>query len=289
MPRSSPKCSMPSSSRSNPCSRLPPTNTRSGATGHGCPTGSACGPCWSAWSPDAHGWTRSAWWATRSLTRRCARARRVDRCRSLRRPGRDHGCAPMKLPSGSISMTPWSTARSTKHPAVGRAPEKAQLTEENWAGSGRWPPTRTASRSAGWLLRPTATTRSCCPPRWRRLTTRDCSTRSRRCTSTAGYDNGVVRRHVAELGIAQVVVPKVRPKEGTTRRAPTRVPLGRRWPVERTNSWLSNYGQLRRNTDRKLAHRSAQLAFVIAILLIVRLLDGGHLQEAVMAPIRSAS
>ena len=94
-----------------------------------------------------------------------------------------------------------------------------------------------------------------------------------------GYDNGVVRRHVAELGIAQVVVPKVRPKEGTTRRAPTRVPLGRRWPVERTNSWLSNYGQLRRNTDRKLAHRSAQLAFVIAILLIVRLLDGGHLQE----------
>lgn len=94
-----------------------------------------------------------------------------------------------------------------------------------------------------------------------------------------GYDNGVVRRHVAELGIAEVVVPKVRPKEGTTRRSPTRVPLGRRWPVERTNSWLSNYGQLRRNTDRKLAHRSAQLAFVIAILLIVRLLDGGHLQK----------
>jgi len=94
-----------------------------------------------------------------------------------------------------------------------------------------------------------------------------------------GYDNGVVRAHVAELGIAEVVVPKVRPKEGTTRRAPTRVPLGRRWPVERTNSWLSNYGQLRRNTDRKLVHRGAQLAFVIAILLIVRLLDGGHLQK----------
>ena len=30
-----------------------------------------------------------------------------------------------------------------------------------------------------------------------------------------GYDNGVVRAHVAELGIAEVVVPKVRPKEGT--------------------------------------------------------------------------
>jgi len=32
--------------------------------------------------------------------------------------------------------------------------------------------------------------------------------------------------------------------------------MGLRWPVERTNSWLSNYGQLRRNTDRKTAHRS---------------------------------
>src|SRR5438128_6363436 len=25
------------------------------------------------------------------------------------------------------------------------------------------------------------------------------------------------------------------------------VPLGMRWPIERTNSWLSNFGQLRRN------------------------------------------
>jgi transposase len=94
-----------------------------------------------------------------------------------------------------------------------------------------------------------------------------------------GYDNGVVRQEVAQVGIAHMVVPKVRPKVGTARQAPTHVPLGRRWPVERTNSWLSNYGQLRRNTDRKLAHRSAQLAFVVAILLIVRLLDGGYLTK----------
>ena len=51
------------------------------------------------------------------------------------------------------------------------------------------------------------------------------------------------------------------------------VPLGRRWPVERTNSWLSNYGQMRRNTDRKPLHRSAQLALVIAILLLAKLID----------------
>ncbi|HVX19736.1 MAG TPA: IS5 family transposase [Acidimicrobiales bacterium] len=89
-----------------------------------------------------------------------------------------------------------------------------------------------------------------------------------------GYDNGVVRAHVAAAGIAQLVVPPVRPRVSTRTRQPAvRVPLGRRWPVERTNSWLSNYGQLRRNTDRRQCHRDAQLAFVVAILLIVKLLD----------------
>lgn len=39
---------------------------------------------------------------------------------------------------------------------------------------------------------------------------------------------------------------------------------GLRWPVERTNSWLSNFGQLRRNTDRRTNHRLAQLALAVA-------------------------
>jgi len=95
-----------------------------------------------------------------------------------------------------------------------------------------------------------------------------------------GYDNGVVRRHVAEVGIKEIVVPPVRRGGQRTRQTPTRVPLGRRWAVERTNSWLTNYGQLRRNTDRKAAHRSAQLAFVVAILLIAKLLDRGYLTRA---------
>jgi len=37
---------------------------------------------------------------------------------------------------------------------------------------------------------------------------------------------------------------------------------------------------LRRNTDRKIVHRTAQLAFVIAILLVAKLLDAGHLTTA---------
>jgi transposase len=89
-----------------------------------------------------------------------------------------------------------------------------------------------------------------------------------------GYDTPNVRAAVEAAGIPELVAPRVRPKISTRSRQPRQpVPLGRRWPVERTNSWLSNYGQLRRNTDRKQQHRDAQLAFVIAILMIVKLVD----------------
>jgi hypothetical protein len=46
-----------------------------------------------------------------------------------------------------------------------------------------------------------------------------------------------------------------------------------RWPVERTNSWLSNFGQLRRNTDRAVAHRLAQMALAITLLITAKLID----------------
>ncbi len=85
-----------------------------------------------------------------------------------------------------------------------------------------------------------------------------------------GYDNGVVRRLVTELGI-DLVCSKVR-KAGTAA-AKKLVPLGMRWPIERTNSWLSNFGQLRRNTDRFVIHRLAQLALAIALLLTAKLID----------------
>ena len=90
-----------------------------------------------------------------------------------------------------------------------------------------------------------------------------------------GYDNGNVRRHVTALGIPDLVCESQR-RPGSIpskHRVKSVLNLGMRWPVERTNSWLSNYGQLRRNTDRHTAHRRAQLAFVIAILLIAKLID----------------
>ena len=46
-----------------------------------------------------------------------------------------------------------------------------------------------------------------------------------------------------------------------------------RWTVERTNSWLSNYGQLRRNTDRWPQHRQAQLRPAIALIIIIKLIN----------------
>jgi hypothetical protein len=81
----------------------------------------------------------------------------------------------------------------------------------------------------------------------------------------------VVRRLVADAGIEDLICSKVRPAGTAT--AKKLVPLGMRWPIERTNSWLSNYGQLRRNTDRRVAHRLAQLALAIVLLLTAKLID----------------
>ena len=71
-----------------------------------------------------------------------------------------------------------------------------------------------------------------------------------------GYDYGAVKATAANHGIDDVVFP-----------------LGLRWAIERTNSWLSNFGQLRRNTDRRPRHRLAQLALAIALLLTAKLID----------------
>jgi hypothetical protein len=46
-----------------------------------------------------------------------------------------------------------------------------------------------------------------------------------------------------------------------------------RWIVESANSWLRNYGQLRRSTDRKTIHRHAALNFAISLLITHRLIQ----------------
>lgn len=87
-----------------------------------------------------------------------------------------------------------------------------------------------------------------------------------------GYDNGPVRQLCAEAGIDDLVCAAKR-RPGQANGVVKPVPLGLRWPIERTNSWLSNFGQLRRNTDRRPHHRQAQLALAIVLLLTAKLID----------------
>ena len=41
---------------------------------------------------------------------------------------------------------------------------------------------------------------------------------------------------------------------------------------KRTNPWLTNFGQLRRNTDRQPKQRLGQIALAIALILTVKLI-----------------
>jgi transposase len=86
-----------------------------------------------------------------------------------------------------------------------------------------------------------------------------------------GYDAGTIRRSCAKGGITDTVIARRR-KPGEPKPASPPVGMGLRWAVERTNSWLSNFGQMRRNTDRSPRHRHAQLALATALILTVKLL-----------------
>lgn len=84
-----------------------------------------------------------------------------------------------------------------------------------------------------------------------------------------GYDSALTRTRLVERGIDDAVIAKKR-RRGSAE-GPKHQPMGLRWPVERTNSWLSNFGQLRRNTDRFNAHRLAQFALAVALIITVKL------------------
>lgn len=86
-----------------------------------------------------------------------------------------------------------------------------------------------------------------------------------------GYDSNRTRRRLADVGITDAVIQLRGTKVPGAKKQPVR--LGLRWIVEATNSWWSNYGQLRRSTDRRNCHRDAALSLATVILMVGRLLD----------------
>jgi len=85
-----------------------------------------------------------------------------------------------------------------------------------------------------------------------------------------GYDSPATITRCTELGLTDVVCAKKRrPGQAKTKKP---LSLGMRWPVERTNSWFTNFGQLRRNTDRFIPQRLGQIALAVAIILTVKLI-----------------
>ena len=86
-----------------------------------------------------------------------------------------------------------------------------------------------------------------------------------------GYAGDPARRTCLDYGIDDIVRTPKRPP-GTARGQPKADPLGMRWTIERTNSWLSNFGQLRRSTDRDTKARLGQLALAIALIITIKLI-----------------
>jgi len=99
-----------------------------------------------------------------------------------------------------------------------------------------------------------------------------------------GYDSGVTRERLAQRRIDDAVIAKKRERGSSEPKKDQ--PMGLRWPVERTNSWLSNFGQLRRNTDRKPVHRLAQFGLAVCFLLTAKLIDWRNRWSPHPSPIR---
>ncbi len=75
----------------------------------------------------------------------------------------------------------------------------------------------------------------------------------------AGYDHRPCREALADRGpLGQIA----------QRGVPAPIQIGRRWVVERTNSWLNDFGKLRRCTERRRDCLDAYLALAAAIVTV---------------------
>lgn len=98
------------------------------------------------------------------------------------------------------------------------------------------------------------------------------------------YDFPKTRSQLAGFGLNDLNIPRRRRRGATGPKTP--LTWGLRWIVESTNSWLTNYGQLRRNTDRHSHHRHAQLCLATTIIITARLIDWRDRWSPASSPIR---
>ena len=138
-----------------------------------------------------------------------------------------------------------STDRFTKRPAGARAQDPIHGPRQDWLEMvGRVRAPRRADRLGHQRSQPQRHPPAGTHPRRRRC--RRAPRRHRTLHLDRGYDYPVVRSRLAALGIDDVDIQRRGTKQQGTNKPIT---LGLRWIVESTNSWLSNYGQLRRSTD----------------------------------------
>ncbi len=79
-----------------------------------------------------------------------------------------------------------------------------------------------------------------------------------------GYDSAKTRDLLEILGYHDHIATK-----GT----PAPIQVGKRWPVERTHSWMNGYGKLRRCTDKRKIIVEFYLYLAAALTVIRRLIN----------------
>jgi hypothetical protein len=79
-----------------------------------------------------------------------------------------------------------------------------------------------------------------------------------------GYDSGKTRDLLEILGYDDQIA---------TKGVPAPVQVGKRWPVERTHSWMNGYGKLRRFTDKRKVIVEFYLYLAAALTVIRRLIN----------------
>ncbi len=79
-----------------------------------------------------------------------------------------------------------------------------------------------------------------------------------------GYDSGKTRDLLERLGYDADIAVKGQP-------AP--IQAGKRWPIERTHSWMNGFGKLRRSTDKRKIVAEFYLYLAAALTVIRRLIN----------------